>query len=148
MFIYKVVQIWPEQTVTCLHTNSSGHIWTTLYVLCHHQLLGVLATGHKNALHKYSLQLGYFLWLKAKTDLPSDFTHCYLNPVGTNEGLVSTYIDTQVNKSSWRSPEWCWSSLPIFYSATHNSEYWISHREEVNEVLYAYNLCLPLQIEM
>jgi hypothetical protein len=29
---YKVVQIWPGQTVTCLHTNSPGHIWTTLYV--------------------------------------------------------------------------------------------------------------------
>jgi hypothetical protein len=28
---YKVVQIWPGQTVTCLHTNSHGHIWTTLY---------------------------------------------------------------------------------------------------------------------
>ena len=31
--IYKVVQIWPGQTVTCLHTNSPGHIWTTLYLL-------------------------------------------------------------------------------------------------------------------
>jgi hypothetical protein len=30
---YKVVQIWPGQTVTCLHTNSPGHIWTTLYFL-------------------------------------------------------------------------------------------------------------------
>jgi hypothetical protein len=30
--MYKVVQIWPGQTVTCLHTNSPGHIWTTLYV--------------------------------------------------------------------------------------------------------------------
>ena len=28
---YKVVQIWPGQTVTCLHINSPGHIWTTLY---------------------------------------------------------------------------------------------------------------------
>ena len=28
---YKVVQIWPGQTVTCLHANSPGHIWTTLY---------------------------------------------------------------------------------------------------------------------
>jgi hypothetical protein len=28
----KVVQIWPGQTVTCLHTNRPGHIWTTLYV--------------------------------------------------------------------------------------------------------------------
>jgi hypothetical protein len=31
IYIY-VVQIWPGQTVTCLHTNSSGHIWTTLYI--------------------------------------------------------------------------------------------------------------------
>jgi hypothetical protein len=30
--LYKVVQIWPGQTVTCLHTNSPGHIWTTLYI--------------------------------------------------------------------------------------------------------------------
>jgi hypothetical protein len=30
---YKVVQIWPGQTVTCLHTYSPGHIWTTLYIL-------------------------------------------------------------------------------------------------------------------
>jgi hypothetical protein len=29
---YKVVQIWPGQTVTCLHTISPGHIWTTLYI--------------------------------------------------------------------------------------------------------------------
>ena len=29
--LYKVVQIWPGQTVTCLYTNSPGHIWTTLY---------------------------------------------------------------------------------------------------------------------
>jgi hypothetical protein len=27
-----VVQIWPGQTVTCLHTISPGHIWTTLYI--------------------------------------------------------------------------------------------------------------------
>jgi hypothetical protein len=32
---YKVVQIWPGQTVTCLHTNSPGHIWTTLYQHIH-----------------------------------------------------------------------------------------------------------------
>ena len=30
--MYKVVQIWPGQTVTCLRTNRPGHIWTTLYV--------------------------------------------------------------------------------------------------------------------
>jgi hypothetical protein len=31
LYIYKVVQIWPGQTVTSLHTISPGHIWTTLY---------------------------------------------------------------------------------------------------------------------
>jgi hypothetical protein len=30
-WMYKVVQIWPGQTVTCLHTISPSHIWTTLY---------------------------------------------------------------------------------------------------------------------
>ena len=29
--MYRVVQIWPGQTVTCLHTDRPGHIWTTLY---------------------------------------------------------------------------------------------------------------------
>jgi hypothetical protein len=29
---YKVVKIWSGQTVTCLHTNSPGHVWTTLYM--------------------------------------------------------------------------------------------------------------------
>jgi hypothetical protein len=28
---YKVVQIWPGQSVTYLHTNSPGHVWTILY---------------------------------------------------------------------------------------------------------------------
>jgi hypothetical protein len=32
IYIYKVVQIWPGQTVTCLHTNRPDHIWTTLYI--------------------------------------------------------------------------------------------------------------------
>jgi hypothetical protein len=32
--MYKVVQMWPGQTVTCLHTISPGHIWTTFYIVC------------------------------------------------------------------------------------------------------------------
>jgi hypothetical protein len=32
---YKMVQIWPGQTVTCLHTNSPDHIWTTFYIYIH-----------------------------------------------------------------------------------------------------------------
>ena len=34
--MYRVVQIWPGQTVTCLHTDRPGHIWTTLYVNGHY----------------------------------------------------------------------------------------------------------------
>jgi hypothetical protein len=30
--MYKVVQIWPGQSMICLHTNRPGHIWTTLYI--------------------------------------------------------------------------------------------------------------------
>jgi len=32
MVIYKVVQIWPGLMSPDLHTNSPGHIWTTLYI--------------------------------------------------------------------------------------------------------------------
>ena len=39
--MYKVVQIWPGQTVTCLHTNSPGHIWTTLYLYCYYTVIFV-----------------------------------------------------------------------------------------------------------
>jgi hypothetical protein len=41
--MYKVVEIWPGQTVTCLHTNSPGHIWTTLYTNCKIQFLKIIA---------------------------------------------------------------------------------------------------------
>ena len=36
---YKVVQIWPGQTVTCLHTNHPVHIWTTLWFFRYVSLL-------------------------------------------------------------------------------------------------------------
>jgi hypothetical protein len=42
---YKVVQIWPGQTVTYLHTNRPGYIWTTLY---HVYLFPILKTGNQN----------------------------------------------------------------------------------------------------
>jgi hypothetical protein len=52
---YKVVQIWPGQTVTCLHTNSPGHIWTTLYfcdmILCY-KAVEFIVTDTVLLLHK------------------------------------------------------------------------------------------------
>jgi hypothetical protein len=41
-----VVQIWPGQTVTCLHTNSPGHIWTTLYLPESHFSQSTTAHSH------------------------------------------------------------------------------------------------------
>ena len=38
---YKVVQIWPGQTVACLHKNRLGHIWNTLYMKPHQDILEV-----------------------------------------------------------------------------------------------------------
>jgi hypothetical protein len=53
-----VVQIWPGQTVTCLHTNSPGHIWTTLYTdinIC------TYTHPHWKLMH----QLYSWVWLRA-----------------------------------------------------------------------------------
>jgi hypothetical protein len=52
IFMYKVVKIWPEQTVTCLHTNSPSHIWTTLYIK--EQNLKKLITRGMKAQHAQS----------------------------------------------------------------------------------------------
>jgi hypothetical protein len=38
-----MVQIWPGQTVTSLHTISPGHIWTTLYYLKFSYVAGINA---------------------------------------------------------------------------------------------------------
>jgi hypothetical protein len=50
---YKVVHIIPGQTVTCLHTISPGHIWTTLYnALKHsggHSLIGAGSLRKKSS---------------------------------------------------------------------------------------------------
>jgi hypothetical protein len=37
--LYEVVQIWSGQTVTCLHTNRPGHLWTTFIYFPRQQLL-------------------------------------------------------------------------------------------------------------
>ena len=49
--MYKEVQIWPGQTVTCLHTNSPDHIWTTLYI--HTVLLASFAALLKTLLNSF-----------------------------------------------------------------------------------------------
>jgi hypothetical protein len=45
LLTYKVVQIWPGQTVTCLHTNRPGHIWSTLYMFRLHYYGSVTMSG-------------------------------------------------------------------------------------------------------
>jgi hypothetical protein len=50
--MYKVVQIWPGQTVTYLHTISPGHIWTTLYI--HYTVVSRLIIFMYYIYYKYS----------------------------------------------------------------------------------------------
>ena len=87
--MYKVVQIWPGQTVTCLHTNRPGHIWTTLYVckyvcMFHRHRLGtrthscreMFASVHRSRMHAESWHslssffkwhfIGLLLWRSAE----------------------------------------------------------------------------------
>jgi hypothetical protein len=56
---YKVVQIWPGQTVTCLHTISPGHIWTTLYLVStsYRNSWSLGFEGHKTRVIIYSKTL-------------------------------------------------------------------------------------------
>jgi hypothetical protein len=44
-WIYKVIQIWPGQTVTCLHKNRPGHIWTTVYIMLFHTVYSATCFG-------------------------------------------------------------------------------------------------------
>jgi hypothetical protein len=65
---YKVVQIWPGQTVTCLHTNS--HIWTTLYMTRNFRIcsLGDRVTKIKNSetegTHESKASAASFRWTR------------------------------------------------------------------------------------
>jgi hypothetical protein len=103
---YKVVQIWPGQTVTCLHTNSPGHIWTTLYLqlqfLPQQETLHVHCEGqpvksssqeqpsHLSELHKTHKCI---LWKRDQFSVPNQVVH----------------IDTTVTTAGHKTPHlWKW----------------------------------------
>jgi hypothetical protein len=65
---YKVVQIWPGQTVTCLHTNSPGHIWTTLYFS-----VSVCVWARVAVLIQYETRMRLILLSSAASLSPSHF---------------------------------------------------------------------------
>jgi hypothetical protein len=65
---YKMVQIWPGQTVTCLHTISPGHIWTTLYFNAFH-FWGLLA--HVKSLRQRGS------WSSDATTVCGILMHCF-----------------------------------------------------------------------
>jgi hypothetical protein len=65
---HKVVQIWPGQTVTCLHTNSPGHIWTTLYFHKHQNLVGL---RRRHSMFSARQKLKFCCYLHELSDLKS-----------------------------------------------------------------------------
>jgi hypothetical protein len=93
--LYRVVQIWPRQTVTSLHTNSPGHIWTTLYL--------VLAG---RSLMTYTLQRGFLLFNRHKTTLNYLYfqytsSFCFQSPLnGTCDSKTSEGSERMENGGS------------------------------------------------
>jgi hypothetical protein len=75
-YTYKVVKIWPGQTVTCLHTNSPGHIWTTLYMRCFADFeIFVVLFCDSNALAFVTTQLPYiYIWASRLSDICLHFS--------------------------------------------------------------------------
>ena len=65
---YKVVQIWTGQTVTCLHTNSTGHIWITLYFHKHQNLVGL---RRRRSMFSARQKLKFCCYLHELSDLKS-----------------------------------------------------------------------------
>jgi hypothetical protein len=78
--MYKVVQIWPGQTVTYLHPNSPSRTWTTLYISCGCVVALYSVTEMYNIerwpLHKIPL-LSALLLVKVPVSLLSKTLHCH-----------------------------------------------------------------------
>ena len=72
---YKVVQIWPGQTVTCLHTNRPGHIWTTLYLLCVFSLIYSLIKQNKRIYDIQKSTVFQFYLFRQVCAILREFTH-------------------------------------------------------------------------
>ena len=98
---YKVVQIWPGQTVTCLHTISPGHIWTTLYLVL---------TGIFFILCFLSL---YFIRTSFFVAIILHFAFCFIThntnihhgEIRTREQPQTLALDLSATATGFRSPE-------------------------------------------
>jgi hypothetical protein len=114
--MYKVVQIWPGQTVTCLHTNSPGHIWTTLYIyICLYPLSQQPNMGQgrripevsrprtvtqNNTVSRTALDGGSDL-LK-DLSCPSTSLSLKMEPIGSPKRSVSNQPTSHNNPENWR----------------------------------------------
>jgi hypothetical protein len=81
--IHKVVQIWPGQTVTCLHTNRPGYSWTTLYIVRHltpwrsnRQMEGYAIKCTSKCLLSYTVYLTRTHLMQAQFCYKSDYLSC------------------------------------------------------------------------
>jgi hypothetical protein len=91
--IYKVVQIWPGQTVTCLHTISPGHIWTTLYILsvsnCMRDHNSTLC--YSNTVAQHTLATNRMAWVQLQAH---NFQY-FSTPPHWEEPLFSALVELQ-----------------------------------------------------
>jgi hypothetical protein len=107
-----VVQIWPGQTVTCLHTNSPGHIWTTLYNCYLEPLLSqseILYTWYDCTFLRFSLKCcqscsclrnfldllkpcGLYRFRKHKTLDPVILIFCFSNNISSHTPTLSVNL--------------------------------------------------------
>ena len=101
---YKVVEIWPGQTVTCLHTDRPGHIWTTLYIPTYTEFI----QAHWKALSAPLLKCNIKKLLSAKalvdTELFPERCTCF-----QNSHTAPMYLSTTL-RSVWTSEsegKWC-----------------------------------------
>jgi hypothetical protein len=139
---YKVVQIWLGQTVTCLHTNSPGHIWTTLKkglrLACQGlwliriqaeafpgNLHSIPVQQRKNSHHSMGTNHSWVAYLSNGADQPSTTMRFYGGPPQNRDVLlnlgncVSTWqarLQTNANLSPWMVSVCCVSlNLCAYY---------------------------------
>ena len=112
--MYKVVQIWPGQTVTCLHTISPGHIWTTLYVKTQHWgrvRVTILAVKKSTKYYMFWMFVCSHSYPTCKAHAPFNIVICGLS--GSAIFFNIMLYDFLIKKKSYWTQNMFWFSLQL-----------------------------------
>ena len=110
-----MVQIWPGQTVTCLHTNCPGHIWTTLYKIQNNERSWVGSSWQLKALALRAF-VRFTFWNKNKNDVSETASFCGVRW-----------------KICWRTLTWVWRWINVCLLVTNSLK--DRHNSALTEVL-------------